>query len=572
MSAPQPSDVLTFASARPGRAPALLVAVALLAFLPGFFNIPPVDRDEPRFAEATRQMLISGNFVDIRFQSAPRYNKPVGIYWLQAAAVAAGEAVGVPQAKTTIWLYRLPSLIGALAAMLLTYWAGLPLAGRRGALIGGLGMAVAILTGVEARLATTDAVLLATVVAMQGALARIYLDRRTGRDSGVGMALLFWAALGLGALVKGPITLMIASLTALPLAVLDRNVEWLKRLRPVRGIVLAVLIVAPWLVAIGIASHGTFFKASLGTDMLAKVGGARESHGAPPLTYLLVLWGLFWPASALVPLAIPQTWRARTVPAVRFLLAWLVPSWIVFELVPTKLPHYILPLLPALALLFGRWLAEVELRVPPLWGRIAGTLLFVLGAVVLPAALFIAIHRIEGFYPLHMIPFAVLAWAFLALALAALWHGEIRHSFVLGIVVALATYGGIYRIGLAELRSLWVSPRLASTVNLIPCPHPKLASAGDHEPSLVFLTHPDIELTTAAGAAEFLAKGGCRIAFVAQRQQKAFAAALPAGAAPVLVTKVRGVNLNGGHRLDIDVFAVYPSALHGQHGNTDGRG
>jgi 4-amino-4-deoxy-L-arabinose transferase-like glycosyltransferase len=573
VSAPQPSDVLTFASARPGRAPALLVAVALLAFLPGFFNIPPVDRDEPRFAEATRQMLISRDFLDIRFQTAPRYNKPVGIYWLQAAAVSAGEAIGVPQARTTIWLYRLPSLIGALAAVLLTYWAGLPLAGRRGALIGGLAMAVAILTGVEARLATTDAVLLATVLAMQGALARIYLDQRTGRDSGLGMAMLFWAALGLGALVKGPLTPMIALLTVIPLAALNRNVRWLKRLRPLPGIALAIVIVAPWLVAIGIASHGAFFKASLGTDMLAKVGGARESHGAPPLTYLLALWGLFWPASALVPLAIPPTWRARAVPAVRFLLAWLLPSWIVFELVPTKLPHYILPLLPALALLFGRWLAEAELRLPPLWGRIAGTLLFVVGAVVLPAALFVAIHRIEGFYPLHMIPFAVIAWAFLALATAALWRGEVRHSFVLSLIVALATYGAVYRIGLAELRSLWVSPRLAAAVNLVPCPDPKLASAGDHEPSLVFLTSPTIELTSGAGAAQFLAKGGCRIAFVGTREQRAFEAALPAGApAPVLITKLRGINLNGGHRLDIGVFAVYPGARQGEPRNADRRG
>ena len=107
--------VLDWAAASQARAAALLVAFALIAFLPGIFQIPPVDRDEARFAQATKQMLETGQYVDIRFQNEVRYKKPVGIYWLQAAAVKAGEAAGVPAARTTIWLYRLPSLAGATA-------------------------------------------------------------------------------------------------------------------------------------------------------------------------------------------------------------------------------------------------------------------------------------------------------------------------------------------------------------------------------------------------------------------------------------------------------------------------
>ncbi len=100
---------------RPGsnrRAPALLVAVALLAFLPGFFQIPPVDRDEAYFAQATKQMIETGDYVDIRYQDDVRYRKPVGIYWLQAAVVNTAGALGMRNALTTIWLYRVPSLIG----------------------------------------------------------------------------------------------------------------------------------------------------------------------------------------------------------------------------------------------------------------------------------------------------------------------------------------------------------------------------------------------------------------------------------------------------------------------------
>src|SRR6185437_14197660 len=142
----------------------LLIVFSLIAFLPGFFQIPPVDRDEARFAQATKQMLETHEYVDIRFQDEVRYKKPVGIYWLQAAAVKVGEALGVPQARTVIWLYRFPSLAGATFAVLLTYWAALAFVGRRAAVAAALMMASSVLLGVEARLAKTDAMLLLTCV------------------------------------------------------------------------------------------------------------------------------------------------------------------------------------------------------------------------------------------------------------------------------------------------------------------------------------------------------------------------------------------------------------------------
>src|SRR5437899_378499 len=117
--------IVDYAVSSQARAVAVLVLVSLLTFLPGFFQIPPTDRDEARFAQATKQMLETGEYVDIRFQDEVRYKKPVGIYWLQAGVVKAATALGFPHALTTIWLYRIPSLIGAIAAVLLTYWAAL---------------------------------------------------------------------------------------------------------------------------------------------------------------------------------------------------------------------------------------------------------------------------------------------------------------------------------------------------------------------------------------------------------------------------------------------------------------
>src|SRR5438105_10748979 len=96
---------------------ALLVALCLAFYLPGIAAIPPLDRDEARFAQATRQMLESGDFLRIRFQDEARNKKPAGIYWLQAATVAAFSTAESP----AIWPYRLPSLLGAMAAVLLIF-------------------------------------------------------------------------------------------------------------------------------------------------------------------------------------------------------------------------------------------------------------------------------------------------------------------------------------------------------------------------------------------------------------------------------------------------------------------
>src|SRR5436190_17954747 len=79
--------VIDFVADSHARAVAFLLLCAMLFFLPGVFTIPPIDRDEARFAQATKQMVESGDFVDIRFQDDVRYKKPVGIYWMQAAAV-----------------------------------------------------------------------------------------------------------------------------------------------------------------------------------------------------------------------------------------------------------------------------------------------------------------------------------------------------------------------------------------------------------------------------------------------------------------------------------------------------
>src|SRR3954454_3642336 len=254
--------VLDFVAASHARSIAFLLVCGALFFLPGFVNIPPIDRDEPRFAQATKQMVETGDFVDIRFQDDVRYKKPVGIYWLQAAVVESAGKLGLPRAQVRIWLYRVPSLIGAIGAVLMTYWTALGFVTRRGAVLAALMLCSSVLLGAEARLAKTDAVLLLSVIAAMGALARVYLSWQRGEDPvhpPWSYPLIFWTALAAGILLKGPLILMFVGLTIASLAIVDRSAGWLSRLRPVWGLIWMMLLVLPWFIAIFWRAGETFF-------------------------------------------------------------------------------------------------------------------------------------------------------------------------------------------------------------------------------------------------------------------------------------------------------------------------
>src|SRR3954452_687275 len=403
-------SMFDIATASHVRAVSFLLLCALLLFLPGFFTIPPVDRDEARFAQATKQMVESGDYVDIRFQEDVRYKKPVGIYWLQSAAVETASALGLPRAELRIWVYRLPSLIGAIGAVLMTYWTALGFVTRRAAVLAALLMCASVLLGVEARLAKTDAMLLFCVVAAMGAMARAYLSWQRAEDETHppwSWPAIFWTALAVGILIKGPLILMFAGLTIVALAIQDRDASWLWKLRPVWGLMWMLVLVLPWFVAIFWRAGDAFFADSLGGDMLSKLA-AQESHGAPPGVYLLLFWATFWPGAPLAGMAASAVWRARREPGAQYLLAWLAPSWIVFELVLTKLPHYVLPLYPAIAILI---VGALERRV------LSRSLWIVRGAAwwfAIPAIT--AVSVIVAAIALTRQP-AFLAWPFLAASL-----------------------------------------------------------------------------------------------------------------------------------------------------------
>src|SRR6202049_4573834 len=492
------ASVFDFAVSSNRRTVFMLVIVSLIAFLPGAFQIPPIDRDEPHFAQKAKQMIESGDYVDTRFQGEAHYTKPVGMYWLQAAVVKTAEAFGVPDARTTIWLYRLPSLFGAAGAVLATYWCALAFVERRGAALAALMMAGSILLGAEARLARADAMLLFTVVTAMSVLARAYLSSRDDKIARPGWALLtvFWTAFAAGILVKGLVIVMIVGLAAATLSIIDRSIRWLQELRPLYGGAWLVVLALPWFIAIYARAGNAFLLDSVVHDTLGKIANSQESHGGPPGYYVVLFFATFFPSSVLAGLAAPAVWPKRREAPIRFLLAWLGPSWLVFELAVTKLPHSVMPLYQAVAILIAgaveakvlsrrRWLKRVVI-----WWFVAPILLSitaVAGAIVidrdlvLPAWPFFAAAIVCGF----------LAWQ--------LYDDDgaeqaLTHATAEMVLLSI----GIYSIILPTLGPLFPSVALAGVLRESGCTHPVAASAGYDEPSLVFLAGTETLLTDAS--------------------------------------------------------------------------
>ena len=540
----------------------------LVAFLPGIASIPPIDRDEARFAQASRQMVDSGDLVTVRYQNELRAKKPVGIYWMQAASA---RLFGTD----AIWAYRLPSQAGALAVALAGFWFARRLLPADQAMVAGLFMASSLALAAEAHLAKTDAVLCALVLAQQIALWRIYGHAREGGYVNGRRACLFWGAMGLGILVKGPIAPAVAALTIAMLAACTRSWRWIHNVRPVIGFVVLTVVVLPWVMLVTHATDGAFLSTAIRADLVDKIRAGQESHGAPPLTHLAILVATFWPGSLLLARGAAAAWLKRRETPVLFLLGWVVPFWAAIELTPTKLPHYFLPVMPGLAMLLalgagfepppakaaagqpggrlrqaGRWLLAVH----PMRALVFGwDGLFMLASAGLGIGVLYGTTVLEGS---REFGFLALLLSLAVASLAAWWSLSGRKA-VLALVAATAClfhavlFGGV----LPSLESMHLAPRIEAAVEELDGPVDSIAAAGYHEPSMVFALGTDTLLFSAPEAALFLAEAPNGLAIVERRARGGFIdAAVEAGIAVRLEGVVRGFNISRGATVELELY------------------
>lgn len=534
------------------RGPALAALIAFAAGAPGLVAVPPLDRDESRFAQATAQMLETGDFVVIRYQDAPRFKKPVGIHWLQAASVAAFS----DSAAREIWAYRIPSLLGAMLAAAACAWGAAAFFGGRVAAASGAILGASLLLSTEAFIAKTDAVLCGTTTLALAALAHIYAAR-DGPAAGRLSRLLFWLGLSLAILVKGPVAPMIVALTVTGLCLWDRRADWVAGLGWGWGLILLAAICGPWAGAVTVATDGAFWSAAIAGDLAPKLTGAHESHGAPLGLHTALAPLLLFPATLLLPAALGVAWRGRNEAGVRFALCWLAPAWIVFEVLPTKLVHYPLPLYGALA-----WLAAAALRQPlGAAARWSGAVLTAVAGLALGGGV-AYLTRTYG-DPSDALAAVLTAGLMGAAGLAGAYmlvRRQTDTALALALALGIAGHAALTAALVPRLEPLWLSQRTAEVMEqarLLPrqgMSRAPVEVAGYAEPSLVFALGATTGLGGPVEAAQAIADG--RPAVIEAREEPAFRSALRAlDAQARLVGEVSGLNYSNGDATTLRIYA-----------------
>ena len=372
---------------------ALLLFGCVLFHIAGTWSLPLIDRDEPRFAEASREMTERGDYIVPRFNNQLRLDKPPLTYWAQTASY---RVFGQND-----FAARFPSAIAAaLTAVVIFAWGSrLRPATASQACIGAakVGWWAAIIftlslqTFLHAKAAVADMwlVLFMTIAHWAGyelmQRPRLSAQRSTlNKGAAVfqppwalrkALFLVFYLALALGFLAKGPIgwtPLLTVGVTIL----FARDLRLTRQLKFVRGIALMLAVVALWGIPALIQTHGEFFAVGFGRHVIGRSFATMEGHGANSFWmyllllpfYFLTIFVSFFPWSIKLPWLTKELWRKRKAGIAdpgynenkidNYLLACVAIIFIIFTPVRTKLPHYTLPAFPLLALLLARYWSQ----------------------------------------------------------------------------------------------------------------------------------------------------------------------------------------------------------------------
>jgi 4-amino-4-deoxy-L-arabinose transferase-like glycosyltransferase len=366
---------------------ALLIGCAALFFW-GLGSVPLFDVDEAVFAEATREMLVTGDWITPQYNGADRFDKPILFYWLMASAFA---VFGVSEFGARFW----SAAFGvALVALILVFaWRRL---GPRAGLLSGLVAATSLEVVVLAHSAITDMVLIFFITA--GLLAWFSAVQASDPRARVDAALVGAAALALAVLTKGPVGIVLPGLIlGVFLALRGGMREALTGLPWGRMLVVFLLVAGPWY-ALELQARGwSFVEGFLLKHNVRRFTGVISGHAGPVYYYLpVVAVGLFpWTAFALPALrwAWPSGWWGLRRPTDREALALLLLVWAgvvfaFFSAAGTKLPNYVASLYPPLALLVGMWAERFVARAPGADRWVGAGVLVLVSAALLVAIAF----------------------------------------------------------------------------------------------------------------------------------------------------------------------------------------
>ena len=532
-----------------------LAAVFWLAFLGNLGSIGLVDETEPLFAEAARQMTITGDWITPFFNGETRFDKPPLVYWLMALGY---QVLGVNE-----WAVRLPSALAAIALTILGFYtlrhfgfpnptptvsepvsgsdaesisaaeglAALPVQTQRqlwlSAWIGGALIALNAETIVWARTGVSDMLLSGCI---GSALFCFFWAYTRPPDSAAQLrwVLAFYSCLGLAILTKGPVGIAIPGLAILPFLFYVGQLRqvWCE-MRPLRlGLPIVLAIALPWYLLVIWANGMDYINSFFGYHNLERFTSVVNRHSAPWYFYFLVVLAGFAPLSVYLPVAIARLrfwqrsrWQQqpRTHHLGLFALFWFVSIFLFFTVAATKLPSYVLPLMPAAAILVGLLWSHLMTRsttrsaskTTPLGQRLlqASAALNLLFLLVLAVAAAISPDLI-GYDPVApQFPEALRAsqwhraiafiWGGSAIAIALLWlWGRFRWfwaanllGFIGFIAVALFPFYSLMdqqrQRPMRELAAIAVEAQQPCDFKAIP-PCSEMLNIGFNKPTLVF--------------------------------------------------------------------------------------
>ena len=507
-----------------GRPWLILLAVCSLLLLPGVFVLPITDPDEAHIMQSTRQMMQGGQGVLMRFQDTVNITSFPGVHWAQAASVSVFSHF----ADTVAWPYRLPSFLGTLFTVLMVFRIGCSFFNRRVAFIAGLMTATMLLVVVQSHLATSDALLMGLQTTAFATMGMVYMQARGGRIAPSWAAFVFWLSLGGAILVQGFAALFFIIMTALTLVVIDRRIDWLHGLRPVMGVLLCIALVAPWVASVSQATDSTFVETFVRSDLLPIFLGPHDMLTVWPGTYALFAIFTLWPASFLLAPAVVRSWQERALPGVRFLLAWVIPSWIVLELIPAKTLQNALPLYPALALMIATTVMAVRDETRSLLRR-WGAILWYGAWSLFSIALAIALIWLPNFLDLEGFFAGILASMGVGVVIISVWRFLAKGLFLPALVVGCLLSLPLYLCGstyiLPSLSSLWISPSVVNALDRV-VPGGRVAAVGYHVPSLVFLAGTETLLLSPEEAVKALEADQVEAVVVEAGKLQAFQSAI----------------------------------------------
>jgi 4-amino-4-deoxy-L-arabinose transferase-like glycosyltransferase len=338
----------------------LVIAVAVIWFSNLEYR-KLIKPDEGRYAEVPREMVVSGDWVTPRLNGLKYFEKPPLQYWTTAVAY---EVFGEHQ-----WTSRLWAALTGFAGILLVWFAGLRLFGREAAIYAAILLGSSMLYALMAHINTLDmgVTFFITLGIVGLLLGQSEADKKKQRN----WMMLSWASLGLAVLSKGLMGLVLPGAALFIYMVVQRDFSVLKRMHWLPGLAVFLLVTVPWFYLV-MKANPEFFQKFFIYEHFTRFTTKELGRYQPWYYFIPILLAGMLPWTVLMFDTLLRSWRTSRLPdadsrgrafnAARFLLVWAVFIYLFFTVSGSKLPSYLLPMFPALALLMGRQLAEMNTR------------------------------------------------------------------------------------------------------------------------------------------------------------------------------------------------------------------